>query len=211
MIVRRAMPLARSVPMIARCDAIMRPSSTNVANAAAPRNIKGNANDSSPNPLTSSWSAALEGCSALVITSSAPALRIAALAGSVASAALSGGMYASAWAWTVSGASPATSGSGANTTPKSLGRTNTSWRLLAGQMYSGEKAMPRTWSCCQPEAPRISIGSPGTSWKWSAMCFSTRMPLGTDGSSRRPSRTRTLSTGASLPSAGSPIARPSSW
>ncbi len=181
-----------------------------MANAAAPRNMIGNASDISPNPLTSSWSAALDGCSALVITSSAPADRIADAVASVADWDPSGPSQASAWPWTAAAGSAETSDSGANRTPKSSGRTNTSWRLLASQMYSGEKTVPSTLSSRQLVPSRIWIVSPGLRWKLLAMCCSTSTPLGIDGSSRVPSSTRTSFTGAGLPSSGNPTARPSS-
>ena len=73
MMERPVKPDARSVPMWACWAATIRPSSTYVAKAAAARKRTGNITDSSAKPATSSWSAAFEGCSAIVKTSAAPA------------------------------------------------------------------------------------------------------------------------------------------
>ncbi len=60
------MPLARSVATCGCWERTTLPSRMNVAMAAALRNSRGNRNESSPNPDTSSCSAALDGCSARV-------------------------------------------------------------------------------------------------------------------------------------------------
>ncbi len=79
----------------------------------------------------------------------------------------------------------------AKTTPKLSGEVRTSWRLRAGQMYSGEEITPRVSTGTHPAGPRMSKASPGARPKWSAMCSSTSTPSGAAGSRYEPERTFT--------------------
>ena len=71
--VRRVTPLARRLPMRLRWLWTSRLMMTKAVKAAAPRNRIGNMSAISPKPAISSWSAALDGCSARVVIEVAPA------------------------------------------------------------------------------------------------------------------------------------------
>ena len=159
--VRLVTPLARRLPMRLRWLWTSRLMMTKAVKAAAPRNRIGNMSAISPKPAISSWSAALDGCSARVVIEVAPAPRArVSRRSSTAARSAPGDTVASAsrpWppARSCKGAC------GANTTPKSCGSVSTSWRLRAGHRYSGEDATPSTGSSVQPNSVRTCSESPG--------------------------------------------------
>ncbi len=97
----------------------------------------------------------------------------------------------------------------AKTTPKLSGEVSTSWRLRAGQMYSGEEITPPTSTRSHPAGPRMSKESPGARSKWSAMCSSTSTAPGAAGSRYEPESTLTWLT-LGCESLGSETTRPRS-